>query len=61
MKRIFEIEFPDDCEPLWMNKDNLALVMNTKEHCGKGLIQNIIDRIDDEYGNPIQLTSKICN
>lgn len=23
MKRIFEIEFPDECGPLWMNRDNL--------------------------------------
>ena len=28
MKRIFEIEFPDDLGPMWMNKDNLLLTIN---------------------------------
>ena len=28
MKRTFEIEFPDDYDPFWMNKDNLLLCLN---------------------------------
>lgn len=28
MKRIFEIEFPDECGELWMNVDNLMLCIN---------------------------------
>lgn len=27
MKRIFEIEWPGDCGPLWMNRDNLLLCL----------------------------------
>lgn len=27
MKRIFEIEYPDDCGPLWMNTSNLLLCL----------------------------------
>ena len=27
MKRIFEIEYNDDCGSLWMNRDNLLLCL----------------------------------
>lgn len=27
MKRIFEIEYPDDYGPLWMNTDNLLICL----------------------------------
>lgn len=26
-KRTFEIEWPDDCGPLWMNRDNLLICL----------------------------------
>jgi hypothetical protein len=29
VKRVFEIEYPDDCGPLWMNRDNLLLCLTS--------------------------------
>ncbi len=29
MERTFQIEFPDECGPFWMNRDNLLLCINT--------------------------------
>jgi hypothetical protein len=31
---------------MWMNKDNLATCLNTKEHCGEGLILKVEDLTD---------------
>lgn len=31
MKRIFSIEWPDDCGPMWMNKDNLMSCLTTSQ------------------------------
>jgi len=30
--RVFQIEYPDDCGPLWMNKDNLLMCLTTETH-----------------------------
>ena len=30
MKRTFEIEFPDDLGPMWMNRDNLMMCLSEK-------------------------------
>lgn len=30
MKRIFEIEYPDDHGPMWMNRDNLLICLTTE-------------------------------
>ena len=43
MKRVFEVEWDDELGPFWMNKDSLLACLNTKLHCGEGLIQNIED------------------
>jgi len=42
-KRIFSIEWEEDCGPMWMNVDNLLTCLNTKEHCGEGLILEVED------------------
>lgn len=42
-KRIFEIEFPDDCGPFWMNKDNLLL-------CLKAYCKNVQFHVKDVTG-----------
>jgi hypothetical protein len=43
MKGIFEIEWDDECGPGWMNKWNLETCLNTKDHCGEGLILDVKD------------------
>jgi len=47
MKRIFEIEFPDDLGPMWMNKDNLLLTINA--YCdntdGKIKVKDITEEV----------------
>ena len=34
MKRVFEIEWPDDCGPMWLNRDNLMLCLTTAVYIG---------------------------
>ena len=34
MKRVFEIEYPEDFGPFWMNVDNLMICLRTKEFIG---------------------------
>lgn len=46
MKRIFSIEYKNDLGPMWMNKDNLLICLNTKEHCGEGAILKVEDLTD---------------
>jgi len=41
MKRYFEIEWQDDLGSAWMNEGNLLICLNTKEHCGEGLITSV--------------------
>ena len=48
MKRTFTIEYPDDCGPLWMNVDNLLLVMTTRWHTSNAEI-TVEDITDDEH------------
>lgn len=36
MKRVFEIEYDDGNGEFWMNKDNLDIVIHTKQHCYTG-------------------------
>lgn len=33
MKRVFEIEFPDELGDSWMNKNSLMLYITTEDHC----------------------------
>ena len=42
MKYVCEIEYPDDCGPNWMNKDNLLLCLNA--YC-KGVEFQVKDHI----------------
>ena len=46
MERTFSIAFEDDLGPMWMNKDNLLICLNTKEHCGEGTILEVEDVTD---------------
>ena len=43
MKRSFEIEFPDECGPMWMNKDNLLLCLNSYCKNTEFKVQDITD------------------
>ena len=43
MKRVFVIEWDDELGTAWMNKWNLETCLNTKEHCGEGLILDVKD------------------
>ncbi|GAF74767.1 unnamed protein product [marine sediment metagenome] len=49
MKGVFEIEWDDECGPGWMNKWNLETCLNTKEHCGDGLILNVKDVTEEQW------------
>ena len=41
MKAMFEIEWKDDLGKNWMNEYNLLICLNTKEHCGEGLVLDV--------------------
>ena len=47
MKRMFEIEYPDDCGPMWMNVDNLAICLRTKEFIGPKVKISVRDVTDE--------------
>jgi hypothetical protein len=49
MKRVFEIEWDEELGPAWMNKWNLETCLNTKEHCGDGLILNVKDVTEEQW------------
>ena len=51
MKRVFEIEWPDEAGPLWMNADNLMLCINAycKIKNGKIKAEDITDNIKKLY------------
>ncbi len=49
MKRVFEIEWNDELGSAWMNKWNLETCLNTKEHCGDGLILNVKDVTEEQW------------
>ncbi len=53
MKRMFEIEYPDDCGPMWMNVDNLMICLRTKEFIGSKVkisVKDITDLFKNEGG-----------
>jgi cell division protein FtsB len=47
IERTFSIEYDDELGPLWMNKDNLLMCLNTNAFCAEGLIVAVED--DTEY------------
>lgn len=42
-KRTFEIEWPEDSGPMWMNQDNLLSCLITKVRCKESLIVSVRD------------------
>ncbi len=42
MKRIFEIEFPNDLGKSWMNVDNLIACLFSKQYIGGDLSKKIV-------------------
>lgn len=46
MKRMFKIEYPDDCGPMWMNVDNLMICLRTKEFIGSKVKISVKDIIE---------------
>lgn len=48
MKRLFVIEWPDDCGPMWMNVDNLILCLKSKEHIGESVEISVRDITEGE-------------
>jgi hypothetical protein len=49
MKAIFEVEWDDECGPGWMNEWSLEHCLNTKEHCGEGLILKVRDITEEQW------------
>ncbi len=49
MKRVFEVEWDDELGPFWMNKDSLLACLNTKLHCGEGLILDVKDITEEQW------------
>ena len=47
MKRVFEIKWPDNCGPMWMNKDNLRSCLVSEAHVTNVGV-TIRDLTDDE-------------
>lgn len=43
MKRVFEIEYPDDFGPKWMNVDNLKMCLRSKEFIGPKVEISVVD------------------
>lgn len=43
MKRIFEIEWPDENGPMWMNVDNLMFCLKSEQHIGLDVEIKVID------------------
>lgn len=43
MKRTFEIEFPDDLGPLWMNRDNLLLCLTAYCRNTRFVVRDVTD------------------
>ena len=43
IERTFSIAFGGELGPLWMNKDNLLMCLNSDTHCGEGLILEVGD------------------
>lgn len=58
MKTIFEIEWDDELGEAWMNEDNLLICLNTKEHCGEGLILNVKEAKNKVFS--IGQAAKMC-
>jgi hypothetical protein len=49
VKRIFEIEWDDELGPMWLNKDSVLACLNSKLHCGPGLVNNIKDVTEEQW------------
>ena len=49
MKATFEVEWKDDLGPGWMNEWNLEHCLNTKEHCGDGLILSVKEVTEEQW------------
>jgi hypothetical protein len=49
MKRVFEIETPDDFGPMWMNKDNLLRCLTSTDHCRNYVVKvnDITDKLQE--------------
>uniref|UniRef100_A0A6M3LPW1 Uncharacterized protein n=1 Tax=viral metagenome TaxID=1070528 RepID=A0A6M3LPW1_9ZZZZ len=49
MKRVFEIEYPDECGEYWMNQDNLMLCINAYCENRDGRIKavDVTDKVID--------------
>jgi len=57
-KRIFEINFPDNLGPMWLNVDNLKRVMFSKDCIGKAVEKTITmqDITDEKDGGGCSLS-----
>lgn len=71
MKRIFEIEFPDENGPMWMNQDNLLICLLSYCKNTKFSVRDITGDIDrpastggpiiDDYDNEIEILGGILH
>lgn len=53
MKYICEIEYPDECGPVWMNKWNLESCLFSKTH-----ISNVEVKVSDHLCEPVKTILK---
>lgn len=60
--RVFTIQWSDHLGPLWMNKDNLRLCLESKEHVGPRVKLEISDITDHVHTcKPVQAYLKKNN
>ena len=50
MKRTFVIEWPDECGPMWMNKDNLLSCLKSDEQVGPAIAIKVTDITENVDG-----------